>query len=158
MRFDFESIVEPSVTANGCDLWGIDFIHGANTPILRVFIDAVGGATIEDCEKISKDLNYELPLDNFFAELDYTLEVSTPGVERKIFKAEQFDQFVGEKFSIKLKVPVEGKLTFKLIYKKFDSNLIFLDQDNNEYKFAFEDIDTCKLIPDFEKILRKENG
>ena len=62
MRFDFESIVEPSVTANGCDLWGIDFIHGANTPILRVFIDAVGGATIEDCEKISKDLNYELPL------------------------------------------------------------------------------------------------
>ena len=61
MRFDFESIVEPSVTANGCDLWGIDFIHGANTPILRVFIDAVGGATIEDCEKISKDLNYELP-------------------------------------------------------------------------------------------------
>ena len=72
MRFDFESIVEPSVTANGCDLWGIDFIHGANTPILRVFIDAVGGATIEDCEKISKDLNYELPLDNFFAELDYT--------------------------------------------------------------------------------------
>ena len=66
----------PSVTANGCDLWGIDFIHGANTPILRVFIDAVGGATIEDCEKISKDLNYELPLDNFFAELDYTLEAS----------------------------------------------------------------------------------
>ena len=57
MRFDFESLVEPSVTANGCDLWGIDFIHGANSPILRVFIDAVGGATIEDCEKISKDLN-----------------------------------------------------------------------------------------------------
>ena len=54
MRFDFESIVEPSVTANGCDLWGIDFIHGANTPILRVFIDAVGGATIEDCEKFQK--------------------------------------------------------------------------------------------------------
>ena len=51
-----------------------------------------------------------------------------------------------------------GKLTFKLIYKKFDSNLIFLDQNNYEYRFAFEDIDTCKLIPDFEKILRKENG
>ena len=61
-------------------------------------------------------------------------------------------------FSIKLKAPVEGKLTFKLIYKKFDSNLIFLDQDDNEYKFAFDEIDTCKLIPDFEKILRKENG
>ena len=54
MRFDFESLVEPSVTANGCDLWGIDFIHGANSPILRVFIDAVGGATIEDCENILK--------------------------------------------------------------------------------------------------------
>ena len=134
MRFDFESIVEPLVTANGCDLWGIDFIHGANTPILRVFIDAVGGATIEDCEKISKDLNYELPLDNFFAELDYTLEVSTPGIERKIYRAEQFDQFVGERFKIKLKAPVEGKLTFKLTYKKFDNKLIFWEPGQNRFK------------------------
>ena len=99
-----------------------------------------------------------MPLDNFFAELDYTLEVSTPGIERKIYRAEQFDQFVGERFKIKLKAPVEGKLTFKLTYKKFDNKLIFWSQDKNEYKFKFEEIDTCKLIPNFEKILRKENG
>ena len=47
----------------------------------------------------------------FLQSLTILLEVSTPGVERKIYKAEQFDQFVGEKFSIKLKAPVEGKLT-----------------------------------------------
>ena len=56
IKEDIELFLRPTIEASGCDLWGIDFIHGANTPILRVFIDAVGGATIEDCEKISKDL------------------------------------------------------------------------------------------------------
>ncbi len=95
---EIEDIIKPVVTSHGCDLWGVELLRGKKRPIIRVYIDAIAGATIEDCEKIAKDLNYELPLHNAFLDQDYILEVSTPGIDRKFFKAEQLLGFLKEEF------------------------------------------------------------
>ena len=83
---ELEIAIEPVVTSHGCELWGIELLRGKKRPTIRVFIDAIAGATINDCEKVAKDLNYELALNDTFFDQDYVLEVSTPGVDRKIFK------------------------------------------------------------------------
>ena len=86
---EIENAIEPVVTSHGCELWGIELLRGKKRPTIRVYIDAIAGATIDDCEKVAKDLNYELALNDAFLDQDYVLEVSTPGIDRKFFKPEQ---------------------------------------------------------------------
>ena len=100
---ELEIAIEPAVTSHGCELWGIELVRGKKRPIIRVFIDAIAGATIDDCEKVAKDLNYELALNDTFLDQDYVLEVSTPGIDRKIFKVEQLSAFIKEDFDLKLR-------------------------------------------------------
>ena len=82
---DLKNIIEPATRIHNCEFWGIEVLRGKKRPTLRVFIDTKIGATIEDCENVSKDLNYEAEIDNILGD-DYILEVSTPGVERKFFE------------------------------------------------------------------------
>ena len=77
---DIENEIKPVVISHGCELWGIELLRGKKRPTIRVYIDAIAGATIDDCEKVAKDLNYELALNDAFIDQDYILEVSTPGI------------------------------------------------------------------------------
>ena len=74
---EIENTINPVVSNHGCELWGIDLLRGKKRPTIRVYIDAIAGATIDDCEKIAKDLNYELAVNDTFIDQDYILEVST---------------------------------------------------------------------------------
>ena len=98
--------------SHGCVLWGVELLRGKRRAYIRVYIDAIAGATIEDCEKVAQDLNYELALNDSFIDQDYVLEVSTPGIDRKFFKAEQLALFIAEEFTLKLRESVEWKKNF----------------------------------------------
>ena len=87
-REDIIEIVKPVIEDRNCFLWGVEILRGKKRPTVRIYIESDKGANIDDCENISKDLNYELALEDSFVE-DYVLEVSTPGVDRKIFYIEQ---------------------------------------------------------------------
>ena len=81
---DFKNIIEPVINRNNCLLWGIEVLRGKKKNTLRVFIDSDNSVDINDCENISRDLNYEPQIDLHLGE-DYILEVSTPGIDRKFF-------------------------------------------------------------------------
>jgi len=84
VKDEIEIIVEPVIKRHNCFLWGIEILRGKRRPTLRIYVDSAEGANIEDCENVSKDLNYEIDLDSSLGE-DYVLEVSTPGIERRFF-------------------------------------------------------------------------
>ena len=121
---------------------------------IRVYIDAIAGATIEDCEKVAKDLNYELALNDAFLDQDYVLEVSTPGIDRKFFKAEQLSAFLKEEFDLKLREIKNGKKS--LVAKLIDVNNdeILFDCGEEEMSLNFLDLDLCRLKPNFEELMR----
>jgi ribosome maturation factor RimP len=153
------NIVEPLVQGNGCELWGIDLIRGKSKPIVRVYIDAIGGATIEDCEKVSNDINFELPIDSAFIDFDYILEVSTPGLERKFFSAHQMKNYLGEKVLIKFKErnhTLQGKKLLTLV-DVIESDIVLEDDDGNKHTVPFNNIHACNLSPDFQALLREKN-
>mgnify|MGYP006109660703 CR=1 FL=1 len=151
---EIENTINPVVSNHGCELWGIDLLRGKKRPTIRVYIDAIAGATIDDCEKIAKDLNYELAVNDTFIDQDYILEVSTPGIDRKFFKAEQLTSFIEEEFNLKLRESIDGKKTLTARLLNVDNNKILFNYDNEELNLNFLDIDLCRLKPNFKELMR----
>tara|TARA_B100001173_G_C15648897_1_gene404421 strand:+ start:74 stop:550 length:477 start_codon:yes stop_codon:yes gene_type:complete len=151
---EIEHAIEPVITSHGCELWGVELLRGKKRPTIRVYIDAIAGATIDDCEKVAKDLNYELALNDTFLDQDYILEVSTPGIDRKFFKAEQLSGFIKQEFDLKLREIKNGKksLVAMLIDVNDDEILFYCDDKNLSLNFI--DLDLCRLKPNFEELMR----
>ena len=154
---DLKNIIEPVITRNNCFLWGIEILRGKKKNTLRVFIDSNNNnVDINDCESISRDLNYE-PQINLNLDEDYILEVSTPGVDRKFFDIKQLKEYVGQELNIKTKGIYDGKRKFigKLI-ESDDSKLTIVESDNSEeIIFKFSDIDLCRLKPDYNNLFKE---
>ena len=153
---DLKNIIEPVITRNNCFLWGIEILRGKKKNTLRVFIDSNNNVDINDCESISRDLNYEPQIDLNLDE-DYILEVSTPGIDRKFFDIKQLKDYVGQDLDIKTKSIYEGSRKFigKLI-ESDDSKLTIVKSDNSkEIIFKFSDIDLCRLKPDYNNLLKE---
>ena len=151
---EIENIIEPVATSHGCSLWGVDLLRGKKRPTIRVYIDAIAGATIDDCEKIAKDLNYEFALEDDFIDQDYVLEVSTPGIDRKFFKADQLEPFLTEEFNLKLKENKDGKKSFIAKLTKVQNNVVSFSYIDKEINIDFSDLDLCRLKPNFEELMR----
>jgi len=155
---DLKNIIEPVITRNNCFLWGIEILRGKKKNTLRVFIDSNNNNNVDinDCESISRDLNYE-PQINLNLDEDYILEVSTPGVDRKFFDIKQLKEYVGQELNIKTKSIYDGKRKFigKLI-ESDDSKLTIVKSDNSEeIIFKFSDIDLCRLKPDYNNLFKE---
>ena len=151
---EIENVIEPVVISQGCVLWGVELLRGKKRPTIRVYIDAISGATIDDSEKVAKDLNYELALDDAFLDLDYVLEVSTPGIDRKFFKPEQLSAFLKEEFDLKLREIKHGKKSFVDQLIEVNNDEILFHCGEEEISLNFLDLDLCKLKPDFKELMR----
>ena len=151
---ELEIAIEPVVTSHGCELWGIDLVRGKKRPTIRVFIDAIAGATIDDCEKVAKDLNYEIALNDTFFDQDYVLEVSTPGIDRKIFKVEQLSAFIKEDFDLKLREMKDGKRSLVATLINVKNDEILFQSGAEKMILNFVDLDLCRLKPNFEELMR----
>ena len=151
---DLESTIKPVVTSHGCELWGIELIRGKKRPTIRIYIDALAGATINDCEKVAKDMNYELALNDAFLDQDYVLEVSTPGIDRKFFKAEQLSAFIKKEFDLKLREMKNGKRSLVARLLKVKNDEILFQSGKEKIILNFIDLDLCRLKPNFEELMR----
>ena len=149
-----KEVIEKDIERLGCKVWGLELFGRHSNQTLRIYIDNKDGISVEDCEKVAKDLNYELALNDTFIDQDYILEVSTPGIDRKFFKAEQLGSFLEEEFSLKLRENKDGKksIVAKLIDVQNDE--ILFHYGNEEMSLNFMDIDLCRLKPNFEELMR----
>ena len=101
---------EKAAAGTGIDIAEIDLHGGGKARLLRVYIDKPGGVTHQDCELISSRLGALLDEEDAIpGELGYTLEVSSPGVERALKKPRDFERVIGQKVKLALKEPVEGQ-------------------------------------------------
>ena len=153
---ELNNIIEPVVTRNKCILWGIEILRGKKRNTLRVFIDSNDNVDINDCESISKDLSYEPSLDMYFGD-DYILEVSTPGIDRKFFDINQLKDYIGEELSLKSKEMHEGKRNFTGTLTQCSSEIISIKVKEKVLKFNFNDIDFCRLKPNFNELMKERD-
>ncbi|HEX5693953.1 MAG TPA: ribosome maturation factor RimP, partial [Arenimonas sp.] len=109
---EISELLAPTVAALGLELLGVEFAPTGNSAMLRLYIDAPGRhVAIEDCEAVSREVSAVLDIEDPIAS-EYTLEVSSPGIDRPLFTAEQFGRFIGEQAKLTLRMAQDGRRRF----------------------------------------------
>ncbi|MCL6269982.1 ribosome maturation factor RimP [Sansalvadorimonas sp. 2012CJ34-2] len=141
-------LVEPVVVSLGCELWGIEFMSQGKQSKLRVFIDQESGVGLEECEKVSRQLSAVLDVEDPIAS-EYTLEVSSPGLDRPLFTLEQFAGYTGSQVNMRLRAPFEGRRKYQGVIRGVEGDEVVIVCDDHEYLFPFDSIDKANVIPQF---------
>jgi ribosome maturation factor RimP len=142
-------MLTPTVEALKLELLGIEFAQSGSRALLRLYIDAEGRLiNIEDCEAVSREVAAILDVNDPISS-NYTLEVSSPGIDRPLFKPEHFNRFMGEQAKVNLRLPqntrrrVQGKIV------KVEGRMITIAEDKAEFEIAFDNIEKARLVPDY---------
>lgn len=139
-------MLAPTVRAEGLELWAIEIIGRANRATLRLVIDhSERPVSVEDCETVSRQVSRILDVEDPLPER-YTLEVSSPGIERSLHELSHFERFIGYLAKIKLKVPFERRKNFTGVIVSVENQSVCIQQDETEYEFPIEHIERGQLI------------
>ena len=142
-------LLQPVVEALGCELWGVDLQTGAKTKLLRIYIDKDNDLVgIEDCERVSRQASSILDVEDAING-EYVLEVSSPGMDRPLYEIGQYEKYVGEDISLRLRFPYEGRRNFKGRLTGVDGDEIILVVTDHEYLFPVEGIEKANVVPRF---------
>ncbi|QFT56213.1 ribosome maturation factor RimP [Microbulbifer sp. THAF38] len=146
-----EELLAPVVASLGCELWGIDYqTHGRNA-LLRIYIDSENGIGVEDCEKVSRQASAVLDVEDPISGR-YTLEVSSPGLDRPLYKLEQYERFVGAQIEVRLRMPLDGQRKWRGLLAGVEGDEVVLRVDGeNEYLLPIDSIEKANIIPQFTK-------
>ena len=143
-----QQLLEPVVTALDCELWGVEVLPQGKQSLLRIFIDKEDGIGVEDCERVSRQVSSLMDVEDPVSG-EYTLEVSSPGSDRPLYTLAQFEAFIGENVSVKLRFPYEGRRNFKGHLKGVEASDVVVEVDNHEYLFPFDSVEKANVIPRF---------
>ncbi len=148
IQTELENIIEPAVSALGCELWGLEYFVQGKQTLLRIYIDKKDGILIVDCEAVSRQVASILDVEDPIRS-EYTLEVSSPGMDCRLFKLVQYKEFVGQRVDIKLRMAFEGRKKFSGLLKGIEGDEVILEVDNEEYILPYELIDRANVVPTF---------
>lgn len=140
-----QAAVEDAVAALGYELVGVEYIAQGRHSVLRVYIDSEHGITVDDCARVSHQVSGALDVDDPIKG-PYTLEVSSPGLDRPLFKPEHFERFAGEQVQIRLAVPLDGRRKFKGVLRGLRDGRVVVDMDGQELLLEFENVDKANLV------------
>jgi len=138
-------LLEPTVDALGYELIDIDLRSGSNG-LLRLFIDKDPGVTLSDCELVSRHLSDWLDVEDPLPGA-YVLEVSSPGVDRRLRTAEHFSAVVGQEIRVELARAVSGRRRFRGRLVSADGSGIELEVDGELWQLPLADLSIARLVP-----------
>jgi len=141
-----QSLVEPVVEALGFELWGLEHRRQGSGQLLRIYIDCEAGVTVDDCAAVSEQVGALLDVEDPLSGA-YTLEVSSPGFDRPLFRPEHFRRSVGERVKLSLKLPREGRKRFTGVISTVQGDDVTLQTEDGELRLAFELIDRARIVP-----------
>ncbi len=146
-----ESIFEPILADLGYELLLVEIKGGGEDCLLRVYIDGPNGIGLGDCEAASREMSAAMDVADVIAEA-YTLEVSSPGLDRPLTKRVHFEQFTGQTVRIQMRQAVDGRRRFRGVITGLDNDNVCLEVDGAAVALPFELIEKARLVPDFNSI------
>ncbi|MDP2880588.1 MAG: ribosome maturation factor RimP [Azonexus sp.] len=145
---DLNALLETTVVGLGYELVDVEMSPRGRT--IRVFIDAPGraaGIDVEDCAKVSNQLTRVFEVENF--EFD-RLEISSPGLDRVVKKADDFERFAGQEIQIKLRIPHGGRRNFQGELLGCKDGKVGLRLAKDDLELEFNNIEKARLVPRFD--------
>lgn len=142
-------IIQPVVTGMGFIFWGIEYQASGKHSLLRVFIDHADGILVDQCAEVSRQISAVMDVEDPISS-EYSLEVSSPGMDRPLFTLEQFEAYTGATAQIRLNVPLDNRRKFVGMLKGVENDEVVLECEGSEYVLPIETIDKAQVIPTFE--------
>ena len=140
-----QELIEPAVQALGLQLWGVMHTGQGRNPLLRIFIESEEGITIDDCERASRQISAILDVEKPLAG-EYTLEVSSPGLDRPLFTLGQFRQYTGAVVKLKMRTPIEGRRNFSGTVCEVEADRIGLNVNGDLTFLDVSDIQQANIV------------
>jgi ribosome maturation factor RimP len=144
---ELQKLLEPTIEGLGYELTDLEVRLGSKGGLVRLTIDKSDGIDLEDCEKVSHAVSALLDVEDPVAS-NYNLEVSSPGLDRKLTKIEHFQRFEGETLKVSMRFPIEGRRRFRGILVSSNEENIVVEVDGESHSLPLVMIDTARLVPD----------
>ncbi|ATC94066.1 ribosome maturation factor RimP [Pseudoalteromonas tunicata] len=145
---DIIAMLEPAVEALGFELLGLEVVQAGRDSTLRLYIDHANGINVDNCADVSRQvsaiLDVEDPITN-----EYNLEVSSPGLDRPLFKPEHFIKAQGEEIRLRTKLPQDGRRNFKGDLILLDGDMLTLRIDNKDVMVMLGNVEKANIIAKF---------
>src|ERR1700736_2902823 len=138
------ALIEPVVVRLGYELVELEYAAGRSQAVVRIFIDQPAGITVEDCERVSREVAALLDVDDPIPTA-YTLEVSSPGFDRVLRTAAHFERFVGSRVFVELKVPRAGRRRYTGTLQAVSATGIEIEVDKQKVEVPFDEIGKARL-------------
>ncbi|MGQ0587703.1 MAG: ribosome maturation factor RimP [Gammaproteobacteria bacterium] len=143
-------MIEPLVQTMGYELVLLEFSPHKGSAMVRLFIDAPGGVTLGDCEKVSREVEGVLDVEDPIPQ-NYRLEVSSPGLDRPLVKPAHFERFAGSVAKLQLVAPKAGRRKFQGVLKGLkDGRVVLETADAGVVELGLDEIERARLVPDYE--------
>lgn len=148
MEERIQRLLEPTISSLGYELLGIEYLSQGKHSRLRIYLDGPDGIGVDDCTRVSHQiggiLDVEDPIKGEFA-----LEVSSPGLDRPLFKPAHYAAYLGQQVKLRSRLPVDGQRNFKGEIRSVEQDDIYIGTENGEeLKIACHEIEKANLIPE----------
>ncbi len=138
-------LFRPVIETMGFQLWGIEYVNQGRYSLLRIYLDKPDGVDVEDCAKVSKQLGSILDVEEPITG-DYTLEVSSPGLDRSLFTLDQFNEFAGYHAKVRLSESFENRRNFTGQIKAVENSEVIMIIGSAEITLPFELIEKANIV------------
>ena len=140
------TLLGPVVEGLGYELSDLEVKLGIRSGLLRLFIDKPEGIAHADCEIVHQQISALLDVENPLPG-HYVLEISSPGLDRRLTKVEHFERFMGNDVRIKLRFPIEGRKNFRGALRAADKDNIEVEVDGESHCLPISTIESARLVP-----------
>lgn len=142
------ALIVPVVEALECEFWGMEYLSQGRHTTLRIYIEREAGVLLEDCEKVSRQISAVLDVEDPISG-EYTLEVSSPGVDRPLYTLDHYQRFIGQKVELRLRLPYEGRRKFSGTIAGVESDEVVIRAGDEEFLFPIDSIEKANIVPQF---------
>jgi ribosome maturation factor RimP len=132
----------------GFELVDVEFLTDRGRKVLRIYVDAEGGITLDECVEVSREIGTLIDLEDMVPD-QYVLEVSSPGLDRPLKKEKDFAAAVGRRVKVKMKKPVGRRRNFTGILESFENSVIILQVDNRNVSLPLKEVERARVVYEF---------
>ncbi len=143
---ELEQLLAPAVGELGYEITDLEVKVGGRDGVVRLFIDHPDGIGLEDCEAVSREVSMILDVEDPIPG-QYNLEVSSPGLDRRLRTRAHFERFAGEEVRVKMRVPIEGRRNYRGAIRAADDENVDVEVDGQLHSLPIGNIATARLIP-----------
>jgi ribosome maturation factor RimP len=145
---DVEALVRPVVESSGLELWDVAFRGEGRRSILRISVDREGGVDLDTIAEVSERLSRRLDLEDF-GPRGYSLEVSSPGIERPLRTRRHFERSVGQRVKVKTVEPIDGARMYEGALVSADAEAVRIASEGGERRVPYADIASARTVAEW---------